>query len=370
MCGLCGYITKQNLPSGVLERMNNTMPHRGPDDAGIYQGSFPGGLFIGLGHRRLSILDLSDSGHQPMFTADGSLGLVYNGEIYNFRELRAGLEQKGRRFRSNCDTEVLLYLYQEYGTDCFSMLNGMFAAVFADFETGRIVLARDRAGKKPLYYFTGNAGELVFASELKPILQYPQFRKHIRQEVLSGYLCHHCIMAPNTIFEDTYKVNPGEYIVWEKGEVTRAYYWDLLERYKTLSREPETDYETAKKHLKELLFDAVEKRYIADVPIGTFLSGGIDSSLITAIARAVNAEPVRSFTIGFDDQASNEAEYAKAIARYLGTEHRERYVSEEDLLGQLQDIARYYDEPFGDSSQIPSMLVSQIARQEDRKSVV
>lgn len=364
MCGLCGYITKQNLPSGVLERMNNTMTHRGPDDAGIYQGSFPGGLFIGLGHRRLSILDLSDSGHQPMFTADGSLGLVYNGEIYNFRELRAGLEQKGRRFRSNCDTEVLLYLYQEYGTDCFSMLNGMFAAVFADFETGRVVLARDRAGKKPLYYFTGNAGELVFASELKPILQYPQFRKHIRQEVLSGYLCHHCIMAPNTIFEDTYKVNPGEYIVWEKGAVTRAYYWDLLERYKALSREPETDYETAKKHLKELLFDAVEKRYIADVPIGTFLSGGIDSSLITAIARAVNAEPVRSFTIGFDDQASNEAEYAKAIARYLGTEHRERYVSEEDLLGQLQDIARYYDEPFGDSSQIPSMLVSQIARQE------
>lgn len=365
MCGICGYISKKKYTEGLLEEMSNTMIHRGPDDGGVFQGNLKGEYKFGIAQRRLSIQDLSQAGHQPMFNRDGGIGIVYNGEIYNFRELRKTLEKKGYSFRSDCDTEVILYLYQEYGTECFSYMNGMFALAIVDRYKQEVILARDRIGKKPLYYYRKDNQEMAFGSELKPILKFPEFHKEVRTEVISRYLCHKYVNAPDTIFKDTYKVEPGQYIIWKAGKIQKKEkYWDLLKEYKKNHTNLITDYDEAKKELKRLLFDSVKKRLIADVPVGTFLSGGVDSSLITAVAGRISKSPVNTFTIGFADKKQNEAEYAKEVAGYLKTRHRELYITEQELIEQLRDLVKYYDEPFADSSQIPTMLVSKLARED------
>lgn len=365
MCGICGYISRIGYPNSIIQEMNDTMYHRGPDDVGTYQYKFRNGSYLALGQRRLSILDLSKAGHQPMFTEDRQLAIVYNGEVYNFIELRRQLVDKGYAFKSNCDTEVILYLYQEYGIECLEKLNGMFAICIVDFAQEKVILVRDRMGKKPLYYYMSDDKKtFIWGSELKPLVKFPEFHKEIRTELISYYLVNKCFTSPDTVFKNTYKLEPGQYIIWEKENLTFGHFWDLLKQYEKYSVNQIEDYEAAKKHLRHLLLDSIEKRMIADVPVGTFLSGGIDSSLVTAYAKEVSDKPVRTFTIGFYAKERNEAEYAKSVAEHLRTTHTELYISEKELVEQVKNLVQYYDEPFSDSSQIPSMLVSKLAKED------
>jgi len=362
MCGICGYIAENRIDDSVLEMMNNSMMHRGPDDAGIWNEQ-QYGYAIGLAQRRLSIMDLSPSGHQPMFSADKKICIVFNGEIYNFWEVRAELEQKGYTFRSQCDTEVLLYAYDYWGREFLGRINGMFALAIYDRKQGQLLLARDRMGKKPLYVYQKDA-TFAFASELKPIMLFPEFYKEIRSEVLARYLCVKYINEPDTIFKDTWKLGAGEYLVWKKGEIHKDYYWSLQERWNTLSGQLVTDYGEAKQNLTDLLRDAIARRLVADVPVGAFLSGGIDSTLVTALAAEVSEKKVKTYCIGFQEKKYNEAEYARKIAAYLGTEHTELYVSEQDVFRMMDRLSFYYDEPFADPSQVSTMLVSELARKD------
>ncbi len=341
--------------------MNDTMYHRGPDDSGveIYDGS--NGYSIGFAQRRLSIMDLSPLGHQPMHSENGRISVVYNGEIYNYRELKEELSDY--EFKSTCDTEAIIAAYLKWGIDMVDHIHGMFAIAIYDRETSDIYLIRDRIGKKPLFYwFDGE--NLVFASELKPIMKCPGFKPEIRKQVISRYLLQQYITAPDTIFTDVYKLEAGSYIKFSEGKITKKKYWDIKEVYKEMSKNPVRSYAEAKEGLKERLKKSVASRMIADVPLGTFLSGGYDSSLITAIAQEHSDRPVKTFCIGFDVPRYNEAEYAKEIAKHLGTDHTELYISEKEMFELVSSIPQYYDEPFADNSEIPSMLVSKLAKQD------
>ncbi|MDE5697165.1 MAG: asparagine synthase (glutamine-hydrolyzing) [Lachnospiraceae bacterium] len=362
MCGICGYIGPGSVTEEQLWKMNNTMRHRGPDDGGVWQYSSHG-REVGLAQRRLSILDLSALGHQPMLSEDGRYVVVYNGEIYNFMEIRAALEQKGYHFRSNCDTEVILYAYAEWGSDMFAHFNGMFAIALYDKEQDRLLLARDRIGKKPLYYYA-EQGHFVFASELKPIMQYPFFTKRVNKDVLNHYMCNKYLAAPLCIFEHTYKMLPGMVLEYCNGEIRKSKYWNIVRQYHKGALERQQDFDACKSSMKTVLQDAVAARLVADVPVGTFLSGGIDSTLVTALARESKESPINTYSIGFYDEKRNEAPFSAEIARYLGTNHHEHYVEEKDIFAMIQDLPYYYDEPFSDSSQLPTMLVSQYASQD------
>lgn len=342
-------------------QMNNTMYHRGPDDYGIWERQQEE-YGVGFAQRRLSILDLSEMGHQPMVSEDGGIVITYNGEVYNYMQLREELKDKGYRFRSNCDTEVIIAAYQEWGYECFSKFNGMFAIAIYDEKRESIILARDRMGKKPLYYYKKGV-DFVFGSELKPLMKYPYFCKEIRYDLIGHYMCNKYISAPETIFCNTYKMEPGSYLIYHKGEIQIQRYWNLIDIWSNTEKSI-TDLMEAKQQLKQLLRDSVAKRLIADVPVGTFLSGGIDSTLITAIAQEVSDTSIDSFTIGFYDDERNEAPYAAEIAKHIGTHHHEMYMKEEQILDMLHQLSVYYDEPFSDSSQLPSMLVSQMAAEE------
>lgn len=358
MCGICGYVNKKGIRLEQLKKMNDMMYHRGPDDSGEEIYGMAGGYQVGFAQRRLSILDLSELGHQPMHSADKRISVVYNGEIYNFQELKA--ELLDYPFRSNCDTEVIVAAYLKWGTDCVKRFNGMFAIALYDREEGSIYLFRDRIGKKPLYYWRQEDG-LVFASELKPIMEYPDFPGKIRPEVLSRYLFQQYINAPDSIFQDVYKVEPGGVLRFHSGEITTWKYWDIGQVYRECVKRPVNSYEEAKSSLKELLEKSVARRMISDVPLGSFLSGGYDSSLVTAIAQAHSDAPVKTFSIGFHEKKYNEAGYAKAVAEYLGTNHTELYIDEKEMFELVDSIPYYYDEPFADSSQIATMLVSKLA---------
>ncbi|MBD5469550.1 MAG: asparagine synthase (glutamine-hydrolyzing) [Lachnospiraceae bacterium] len=362
MCGICGYIGPKAIEEEQLWKMNNTMYHRGPDDGGVWQFQ-QGDIQIGLAQRRLSILDLSEMGHQPMLSEDQRYVLVYNGEIYNFQNIRKSLEKKGYRFQSNCDTEVILYAYAEWGKQCFLRFNGMFAAALYDRKERKLILARDRIGKKPLYYYVYK-GHFVFASELKPIMEYPYFEKKIDKSVINHYLCNKYLVAPFCIFEHTYKMIPGTILEYSFGKVTTEYYWDVLGQYQSYSANKENSFAICKKSVNKILQDAVAARLVADVPIGTFLSGGIDSTLITAIAQRNTDTPINTYSIGFYDKERNEAPYSAEIAKFLGTNHHEHYVREKDIFDLIDDLSFYYDEPFSDSSQLPTMLVSKYASQD------
>lgn len=365
MCGICGYISKKQYGEELITSMNNTMIHRGPDDNGVFLSAIHDGQ-VALGHRRLSILDLSMAGHQPMYSEDKQVVIVYNGEVYNYRELKADLINKGYSFVSECDTEVVLKLYLEYGEGFLSMLNGMFAIAIYDSREGKLLLSRDRFGKKPIYYYLSKDNkEIAFASELKSVLLFPGIDKVINKELILSYLVNSCIVSPGTIFENIYKVEPGQYIVMscQEGVAKKKSYFSLIELAAKSQSNPVSDMGEAKKELKELLLDSVSRRMMADVPVGTYLSGGIDSSLITALASEVSDSRVNTFTIGFHSKEENEAAFAKDIAEYLGTNHTEQYLDEKDLFGELKNLVKYYDEPFLDSSQIPSMLVAKLAKQ-------
>ena len=362
MCGICGYIGTKNIDSNILWNMNNTMYHRGPNDGGIWQHQ-ENDMEIGLAQRRLSILDLSELGHQPMISDDNRYVIVYNGEIYNFMDLRKELERDGYKFLSNCDTEVILYAYAKWGKNCFKKFNGMFAIAIYDMVDKKLTLVRDRMGKKPLYYYLYN-GQFVFGSELKPIMAYPYFKKIVDKDVINHFLCNKYLVAPLCIFEHTYKMIPGTVLEYQNGVIDQTTFWDVIEQYQDKSRDMNTDFHECMKSIDDILRDAVASRLIADVPVGTFLSGGIDSTLVTAIAQKVTEGPVNTYSIGFYDKERNEAPYSAEIAKYLGTNHHEHYVEEKDIFELIDDLPRYFDEPFSDSSQLPTMLVSKYATQD------
>lgn len=361
MCGICGYISKKRITKEQLRIMNDTMYHRGPDDSGveIYEGRDD--YTIGLAQRRLAILDLSPLGHQPMHTEDGRVSIVFNGEIYNFLELKEELSDY--HFKSTCDTEAILAAYLRWGIHMVDHIHGMFAIAIYDRATDDLYLIRDRIGKKPLFYWLDD-GNLVFASELKPIMKCPDFTPNIRQQVIPRYLFQQYIVAPETIFTDVFKLEAGGILKFHQGEIKKWKYWDIARVYSEMSKEPIESYEEAKAGLKARLQKSVVSRMIADVPLGTFLSGGYDSSLVTAMAQEFSDKPVKTFCIGFDVPEYNEAEYAKEIAAYLGTDHTELYCTEKELFDLVSSIPQYYDEPFADNSQIPSMLVSKLAKKD------
>lgn len=360
MCGICGFVSRREIRLAQLKEMNDTMYHRGPDDSGEEIYEYSDGYKVGFAQRRLSIQDLSSLGHQPMHSDNGRISVIYNGEIYNFHELKEELSDYP--FHSSCDTEVIIAAYLKWGINCVSRLNGMYAIALYDREEEKVYLVRDRIGKKPLYYWA-DGENLVFASELKPIMSCPGFERRIRAEVLSRYLYQQYINAPDSVFEQVYKLEPGAVLCFKGGRQTTWKYWDISEVYAEGKKNQVKDYGQAKEELKSLLKKATAARMIADVPLGSFLSGGYDSSLITAIAQEHSAEPVKTFSIGFHEERYNEAGYARQVADYLGTSHTELYIDEKQMFDLVESIPRYYDEPFADSSQIPSMLVSALARQ-------
>ncbi len=360
MCGICGFMSRRTITKEQLTAMNDTMYHRGPNDSGaeIYEAA--DGYRVGMAQRRLSILDLSPLGHQPMHAGDGRVTVVFNGEIYNFQELKKELSDYP--FRSTCDTEVILAAYLKWGIDCIKWLNGMFAIALYDRKLQTLFLARDRIGKKPLYYWE-EGGNLVFASECKPLIACPGFTKKIRLDILPRYLYQQYINAPESIFEDVYKVEPGTILTFRDGHSTSEKYWDVAQVYARMSKEPVRDYAQAKQGLKERLQKATAQRMIADVPLGAFLSGGYDSSLISAMAQEQSQIPLSTFSIGFKEKKYDEAGYAREVAKHLGTRHTELYIDEPEMFDLVESIPKYFDEPFADSSQIPTMLVSALARE-------
>ena len=360
MCGICGFFSKNRITEEELHVMNDTMYHRGPDDHGVQLYPAGNGYQVGLAQRRLSIFDLSPLGHQPMNSVDGSVAVVFNGEIYNFNRLKE--EISDYPFRSACDTEVILAAYLKWGISCIEKLNGMFAIAIYDRRKEVLYLIRDRIGKKPLYYWLEN-GNLVFASELKPIMKCPGFQGKVRNDVISRFLYQQYLCEPDSIFENVRKVKPGQVITFSAGEISEHHYWELANVYQAKKNTSPKEYGEAKSILKEILKESVKDRLAADVPVGPFLSGGYDSSLVTALAREVSDSPVKTFSVGFYEKKYNEAEYAKEVAEYLGCDHTEMYVEEKDMLELVESIPVYYDEPFADSSQIPSMLVSGLARE-------
>ncbi len=361
MCGICGFISRRDIKSDDLKRMNDTIYHRGPDDSGEEIYPFKDGLLVGFAQRRLSILDLSPLGHQPMHSKDGRISIVYNGEVYNFQELKE--ELKDYPFVSNCDTEVIIAAYLKWGIQCVERFNGMYAFALFDRKEEKVYLVRDRIGKKPLYYWL-DGENIVFASELKPIMECPGFEKKVNKQVLGRYLYQQYINAPESVFENVYKLEPGMYLCYDGKNVSRTRYWSPIEKYHEFSKNPITSYEEAKEGLKERLKSAVKKRMISDVPLGAFLSGGYDSSLMTAMAQEGSDSPVKTFSIGFHEENYNEAKYAKEVANYLGCNHTELYISEKEMFELVESIPQYFDEPMADSSQIPTMLVSKLAKEQ------
>ncbi|MDF5707609.1 MAG: asparagine synthase (glutamine-hydrolyzing) [Nostoc sp. S4] len=368
MCGITGFLdptAKINSDSlqAIALGMTRTLQHRGPDDSGCWTDPSAG---VALGHQRLAILDLSPEGHQPMMSANGRYVLVFNGEIYNFAELEQKLEQLGHLFRGHSDTEVMLASFCQWGLQsAIEKFNGMFAFALWDRLERVLHLGRDRLGEKPLYY--GWLGQtLVFGSELKALAAHPQFQPEINRDALTSLLQLKYIPTPYSIYKGIYKLPPGTTLSWQ-GEAHHPLpqsYWSIKAVAESGIADPLRGSEQdAIIHLDSLLRDAVGLRMVADVPLGAFLSGGIDSSTVVALMQAQSGQPIKTFTIGFKEDTYNEAQYAKAVAQHLGTAHTELYVTPEEALATIPQLPTLYDEPFGDVSQIPTFLVSQLAKQ-------
>ena len=368
MCGLAGFFNSQhnaNTPLSIISEMTDRLIHRGPDDQGLWCNLEDG---IALGHRRLAILDLSAQGHQPMHSHNDRYVMVYNGEIYNYLTLKKQLQAKNHLFSGHSDTEVILALITEYGLEpTLQLISGMFAFALWDKKDKVLHLARDRIGEKPLYYGVVN-NALVFGSELKAIRCYPGFQNKVAQSSLASFMQYGYIPAPKSIYEHIYKLIPGTYLSLSRARIqnlpTPKTYWSAAQAAEEGYRNPLqlTDRE-AIDHAEELLSSIVQSRMVSDVPIGAFLSGGIDSSLITALMQKNSSQAIKTFTIGFHDQAYNEAGYAKAIAQHLNTDHTELFVDAKQALAVIPKLSTIYDEPFADSSAIPTFLVAELTRQ-------
>jgi len=361
MCGITGFCDfSKKSKRNTLIAMTDILHHRGPDDSG-YSFYNNESYNLGLGHRRLSILDLSKHGHQPIEYKQYEM--VYNGEVYNFKEIRQELEKYGYEFESDSDTEVILKAYDKWGIKTVDKFNGMFAIAIYDKEKQKITLIRDRIGKKPLYYSSHN-GYFIFASELKSLMLYPDFKKEIDKNSLNLFLFYGYITAPHTIFKETHKLEAGKYLEFDlKSKEVHIYtYWSIADSFsnRTLLQDSESQ---ILQGLDKVLTSSVNYRMISDVPVGAFLSGGYDSSLISSIMQKLSDKPIDTFTIGFNEKSFNEANYAKEVATYLGTNHHELYLPIDEASQLIADIPKYYDEPFADSSQIPTMLVSKFAKE-------
>lgn len=369
MCGIAGFWTSRALteaPERVLRNMTNAIAYRGPDGDGFYWDDSSG---VGLGHRRLAVVDLSEDGRQPMISASGRFVIVFNGEIYNFERLRAVLSPLGHSFRGHSDTEVMLAAFDEWGiADAVEKFVGMFAFAVWDRVEGALIFARDRFGKKPLYIHIGDH-LVAFASELKALYCLPNFQPRIDRQSLTLYLRHNYVPSPRSIYENVAKLLPGSLatVRFETGKPSIEYntFWDARAIRDIGRAKPLVGSELEiLDRLDELLRDAVAIRMIADVPLGAFLSGGIDSSLVVALMQAQSTRPVKTFCVGFAESEYNEAPFASAVARHLGTDHSETMLTAQDALDRVPRLASIFDEPFADSSQVPTLMVSEVARRE------
>lgn len=369
MCGIAGFLQDSVLSDGaaaLVARMGDTITNRGPDDSGAWLDREAG---IALAHRRLSIIDLSPAGHQPMISRSGRFVISYNGEIYNFREIRRDLDKLtgNGRWRGGSDTEVLLAAIDQWGVrGALERLNGMFAFAVWDRQTRVLTLARDRMGEKPLYYGS-SGGVFLFGSELKALQEHPAFEGQLDRDSLSSMLRYDYVPAPHTIWQGIFKLEPAHYVeIGEGGQDigTPVPYWSLRDTAAEGSASPLPNGPELMAELEALLRDSVGQRMVADVPLGAFLSGGIDSSLIVALMQAQSNRPVRTFTIGFEVTKFDEAPHAKSVAAHLGTDHTELYVTAQDALNVIPRLPAMWDEPFGDSSQIPTYLVSAMSRRD------
>ena len=364
MCGIAGifnYSQSPNLISdSILKRMTSVIAHRGPDDEGIYISP---DRMLGFGFRRLAIIDLSPAGHQPMSTPDGSLWIVFNGEIYNHLELRKTLEAKGYRYRSKTDTETILYAYQEYGLDCIEKFYGMFAIAIWDSRKKELVLIRDRIGVKPLYYTFSN-GALLFGSEIKSILEHPSLSRTLNTQALYDYLTFYATPPNETMFKGIYKLEAGHYAVINRnGEMRKTEWWDLNHRTEHFPKEKFLSEAFCVENLRRLLRDSIKLRMMSDVPFGVMLSGGIDSSLNVALMSELMMRPVETFSVGFKDlEKYNELGYARQIATEFKTNHHEILLTEQDAIDFLPEMVWHQDEPNADPVCVPLYFVSKLCR--------
>ena len=353
MCGIAGF-TQFNQQEGTLETlqaMGNAILHRGPDAGGEYLDNY-----VGLAHRRLSIIDLSEAGNQPMTSSNQQYVIAFNGEIYNFLELRKELEQQGYSFNTHTDTEVILALYQKEGLNCLDKLNGMFAFALWDKQQKKLFIARDRIGKKPLYYFQKD-GRFAFASEIKSLLTLPNIPREIRLDAVHDFFAYQYVPDPKSIFKDINKLPPGHYMTIDQNGSDIQQYWDVS--LKNVSNETE---EALTDQLLSIANQCTKRRMISDVPLGAFLSGGVDSSGVVALMANNSDTPVKTCSIGFDEKRFNETEFAQIVANQYKTEHYE-FTVHENVNDNLEKIVRFFDEPFADPSLVPTYFVSELARQ-------
>ena len=361
MCGIAGFVNQRSAGpargpeecAAVLDRMCRVIAHRGPDDQGVMVTRDG----VALGMRRLSIIDLA-GGHQPLSGCDGSATIVFNGEVYNFRELRRELEARGHRFKTHSDTEAIVHAFEEYGEACVEHLRGMFAFAIWDGRARRLFVARDRAGKKPLYYTVTPSGAFVFGSELKSLLEHDEVGRETNAEALDAYLTLGYVPEPLSIFRGVHKLPPGHHLTFADGRVTVKSYWDF--RYEpTGEARREEEYV---EELRGLLDEAVRIRLVADVPLGAFLSGGVDSSTVVGLMARHTNRPVKTFSIGFHEDSYNELKYARLASERFGTEHVE-FIVTPDICDIVDELVWHFDEPFADSSAIPTYMVSKLARE-------
>jgi asparagine synthase (glutamine-hydrolysing) len=359
MCGITGFVDYTKKSSrDLLISMTDSILHRGPDSSNYFfkvENTFS----IGFGHRRLSIIDLTTFADQPMYFRD--LTIVYNGEIYNYKELKKDLESLNHTFTTNSDTEVILHAFEEWGKDCVNKFIGMFAIVIYCKQTEKIYMFRDRVGVKPLFYYQ-NESSLIFGSELKTLMQNPNFEKKIKINSVASFMQYGCVPSPHTIFENTQKIKPGHIIEYDihSKKINESCYWDVADFYSLPKLN--ISLEEAKEKTINLFKSAFNYRMVSDVPVGVFLSGGYDSSCVAALL-SENFKNLNTFTIGFENRSRDEAPEAKKIANFLKTNHKELYCTEKELLDLIDNLPFYYDEPFGDSSAIPTILVSKLAKE-------
>ncbi|HEX8560209.1 MAG TPA: asparagine synthase (glutamine-hydrolyzing) [Pyrinomonadaceae bacterium] len=355
MCGIAGFIEAEGVAGAgaadVLDRMCRIIEHRGPDD----QGATVEGR-AALGMRRLSIIDLA-GGRQPMSGCDGRVSIVFNGEIYNYRELRRELEARGHRFRTDSDTEAIVHAYEDDGARCVERLRGMFAFAVWDARAQTLFVARDRVGKKPLYYTTTPGGAFVFGSELKSLLEHPGVGREVSPEAVDAYLTFGYVPDPLSIFKDVHKLPPGCRLTFAGGRVSVEQYWDFA--FEPDHARAEEDW---LEELRAMLEEAVRVRLVADVPLGAFLSGGVDSSAVVGLMARASERPVKTFSIGFREDSYDELRFARVAARKFGAEHHE-FVVTPDICSEVDELAWHFDEPFADSSALPTYVVSKMARE-------
>ena len=363
MCGIAGFIDfTKKADEEMLHSMTDSLSHRGPDGSG-YAFFRHAQCDIGLGHRRLSIIDLSALGNQPMYSADKQLVIIFNGEIYNYAEIKEELIKNGHSFISGSDTEVMLYAYREWGAASVQRFIGMFSFVLYDLQKNTVFICRDRAGVKPLFYYWQH-DLFLFGSELKSFFRVSRFEKKIDTDSFFNFLQYSFVPAPYSIFKNTWKLEPGCYLTVDLSskKIIQKKYWDVLDHYK--KEKLKISEEEAEAELERRLRKACEYRMVSDVPVGLFLSGGYDSTLVAAMLQTGRTDKIKTFTIGFPEKKYDEAGYAAKVAAHLGTEHHEMYCTYDEAKSIIPELPYYYDEPFGDSSAIPTILVSRFARKQ------